>query len=460
MNPEIRERILDLNPWLANPEKFQGEIDRRMPKIFIPRLLDRSGFDDQRKAKLIVGPRQSGKSTLVWSSIRQRDPLSVIYINCEEALVRKWAASPAGMLRDLASEFPSAGTLLFDEVQHLDEAGLVVKGIVDARRSLDILVTGSSSFHLADRIRESLAGRAERRVLLPFSLREILAHELSQVPAVRRQRSAQIARRIMTIGGYPGVWFAADPARELKDILEAFVLRDASDLFRIRRPDAFRRLLQLAAGQIGQMANCSEWASHLGVSSPTVREYLAIMEESWIVRLVPAFSAGKRRETTSALRVHFVDMGLRNAVTGSLMMDLDRRPDMGALAEGFAFGEILKTLPWDWTIHYWRSKGGAEVDFVLVREGRCVAVEAKAGLRAGGARRLSRSARSFIEAYSPDVFIVVTGASTQVSAPRSAASPPGGSADAVEESAGGSTRVLRVTLPDLAQAVIDATAPA
>ena len=111
------------------------------------------------------------------------------------------------------------------------------------------------------------------------------------------------------------MWLAADPAREFKDLLEAFVLRDTS--------------------------------------------------------------------------------GLRNTVTGSLLMDLDRRPDRGTLAKGFAFGEILKTLPWDWTIHYWRSKGGAVVDFVLVREGRCVAVEVKAGMRAGrGAFQYPRAASS------------------------------------------------------------------
>jgi predicted AAA+ superfamily ATPase len=418
-----------------------------MPAVFVPRLLDRSGFDDPRKAKLIVGPRQSGKSTLVWSLIRQRDPATILYLNCEEALVRAWAASPAGMLRDLESDFPTAGTLFFDEVQHLADAGLVVKGLVDARRGLDILVTGSSSFHLADRVRESLAGRAERRVLLPFSLRELLDHEPSQVPAVRRQRAARMAERIMTTGGYPGVWFAADPARELKDLVEAVVLRDASDLFRIRRPDAFRRLLQLAAGQVGRMANCSEWASHLGVSSPTAREYLAIMEQSWIIRLVPSFSAGKRRETTSALRVQFVDTGLRNAVTGTLMADPDRRPDRGALAEGFAFGEILKTLPRDWSIHHWRSKGGAEVDFVLVREGRLIGVEVKAGTGKGGTRRLSRSARSFIDAYAPEVFIVVTGISA----------PAEDSADgASTEKREAGTRVRRVALADLAQAVLEA----
>ena len=405
MNPEIRERLLDLNPWLRSPARFLSEVERRMPEVFIPRQVELSGFEDTRRAKLVVGPRQAGKSTLLWSLIRDRDPRSILFLNCEEPLVRKWARSAAGLLRDLEEEFPSVCTAFFEEAQHLEDAGLLLKGLVDARAGLDVLVTGSSSFHLMDRTRESLAGRAERRVLLPFSLEEISAASPSPVPAVQRARDLEITNRLMIIGGYPGVWSSTDPHHELRNLVEAFVLRDASDRFRIRRLDAFRRLLQLAAGQIGQMANYSEWASTLGVAASTVREHLALLEETWILRLLPAFAGGRRREITSTPRVQFLDMGLRNAVLNTFGEDLARRPDRGALAEGFACGEIVKALPPSWSLHYWRSKGGAEVDFVLVQGQRLIAVEVKAG----GRGRLTRSARSFIQAYSPEVFLMVTG---------------------------------------------------
>ena len=405
MDGEIRRRVLELNPWLVKGARFREEVDRRMPATFIRRGLDVSGFEDRARARIIVGPRQSGKSTLVWSMLGDREPGSVLFLNAEESLVRRWCGSAGGMLSDLHEELPGVRTLFFEEVQHLDEAGLLIKGLVDSRRGYEILVTGSSAFHLRDRTRESLAGRAERRVLLPLDLGEIMSHEEVGVPAAWIARAWKHVGRMMVTGSYPAVWLSADPHRELSDLVEAFVLRDASDIYRIRRPDAFRKLVQLAAVQEGQTASPSEWASILGVSASTVAQYLGILRETWIIDLLPPFVGGKRAEITSAPRVHFVDMGLRNAVLGSLDADVARRPDRGALAEGFAYSELMKTIPQSWGLHHWRTKSGAEVDFVLATANRCIGIEVKSG-----AGRLTRSALSFIEAYAPEAFLIAVGA--------------------------------------------------
>lgn len=435
MDTVIRERLLALNPWFRDPERFAVEVRRRLPDPFVPRRVDRTGLDDRRRAKLIVGPRRAGKSTFVWSLLADRPPETVLFLNCEEERVRAWARSPAGMVDDLDREFPQVRTLFLEEAQHLEEAGLVVKGLIDASRGLDVLVTGSSSYHLAARTRESLAGRAVRRRILPLSLGEVLDWRAPAVPAARAQLAREVTARQEVFGGYPGVWFHPDPAAELSELLEAFVLRDASDRFRIQRPEAFRRLIQLAAGQVGQMVNLSEWASLLGIATSTVREYLELLEETWVVRLIPAFAGGRRAEITHAARVHMVDMGLRNAALGAFQADPSRRPDCGALAEGWVFGELLKSLPVDWGIHYWRAKGGAEMDFVLARGERLVAVEVKAGRRAS----LSRSARSFVDAYGPEALILVGGADGHP-----------------EEERLGSTRVVRAELHEVAERVSEA----
>lgn len=407
MNESIRQRVLALNPWLAAPETFEAEVRRRVPDPYLARHVDLDDVTEPRNARLVVGPRQAGKSTLVWHALASREPRSVLFLNAEEALVRDWCESAAGLLADLHADFPAVRTILLDEAQHLREAGLLVKGLVDAGRELTLFVTGSSSFHLAARTRESLAGRAERHVLLPFSLAEVAAHDASPVPAVRAEQAVSAARRMLVVGGYPRAWLGEQPQRVLSDLVEAFVIRDASDRFRIQRPDAFRRLLQLAAGQTGQLANYSEWAALLGIAVSTVRDYVGILEESWVLKLLPAFAGGRRRELTSAPRLHFYDPGIRNALLGAFSDDVDRRPDRGALVEALVFAELAKTVPRDWTLHYWRAKGGAEVDFVLARGDRLIAVEAKAGPRP----RLSRSARSFLDAYRPTHFVVVTGLS-------------------------------------------------
>ena len=430
MEAALRTRLLQLSPWLRRPGCFGEEVARLLPPTFVPRAVA-FGPPEPGRARLVVGPRQAGKSTLVWSWLRELDPSHLLYLDAEETLVRTWARSPIQMVADLAEELPTVRVLFIDEAQHLDEAGLTVKGLVDARRGLEVLVTGSSSFHLQAGTRESLAGRADRRRLLPFSLGELLRHDASPLPAVQRERAREILRRQLVWGSYPPVWFHPDPERLLADLVEAFVLRDASDRFRLRHPVAFRRLLQLAASQVGQQVNLSEWAGLLGISATTVSEYLGLAEESWLLRLVPPFAGGGRREISSAPRVHLYDMGLRNALLGALSDDLDRRPDRGALAEGWAFGELAKCLPHGWTLHYWRTKGGAEVDFVLARGPRRLGVEVKAGSRV----RLTRSARSFVEAYQPEAFLVA------------------GLDVEPEEKVMGRTRLFRLPLTDMAATV-------
>ena len=414
MDGAIRQRVLQINPWLVEAGTFAEEVSRRLPQPFVPRGFELGPPADLGNARLIVGPRQAGKSTIVWRHLRRRTPESVLFLNGEEELVRHWCKSAAGFIADLRAHFPSVEVVFLDEAQHLDEAGLFVKGLVDARRGLEIFVTGSSSFHLSARTRESLAGRAERFVLLPFSLAEVFAHERPAVPAARTVEERRKTQRMLVYGGYPRVWLGDQPRRILSNLVEAFVLRDASDRFRLRRPDALRKVLQLAAGQVGQMVNFAEWATHAGVSGPSVREYVDILEEAWILKLLPAFAGGRRREITSRPRVHFYDVGLRNELLNAFDDDLSRRTDRGALFEALAFSELAKTCPRDWTLHYWRAKGGAEVDFVLVRGDRRVAVEVKAGART----KLSRSARSFIEAYAPTHFVVLTGAAARHSAQR------------------------------------------
>jgi predicted AAA+ superfamily ATPase len=396
----VRDRLLFANPWHEAPGVFAREVARFVPAAPIARSA-LPIVATPRKAALVVGPRQAGKSTWIWQQLASRDPRTVLYLNCEEPLFRELCASPLAFLQQVGAWLPEVRVLFLEEAQHLPEAGLFIKGIVDAKRGFEVWVTGSSAYDLAAKTRESLAGRAQRRRILPLSLGEQVGASASLPPAVRARAAEAALRKHWVWGGYPAVVTAARPAEELRELLEAFVIRDASDRFRIQRPDAFRRLIALAAGQVGSLVNLAEWASILGVAASTVNDYLALLEESWVLRRLPAFAGGKRSEITSAQRIFFVDPGLRNAALGAFSEDLELRPDRGALAESFVFAELLKALPEAWTIHYWRTKGGAEIDFVLVSGDRRIGVEVKHGGRAA----LSRSTRSFIEAYAPEAVI-------------------------------------------------------
>jgi len=406
MDRDLQTILLRDNPWLLDPAQLGEWLRLRLPPVYFPRRVapaTQERWDESDHAHLVIGPRQAGKSTAIWAHLAQRGE-PALFLDCEQELVREWCRSAPLLLADLEKLVDRPVPLFFEEIQHLEEAGLLVKGLIDRKVGVPILVTGSSSYHLGARTRESLAGRATRTRLLPFSFAEV-SQDLADRPEIIRDRlrEERFARHLV-FGGYPAVWLSEAPEVLLNDLLEAVVLRDASDLFRIARPDAFRQLLRLLAGQVGQLVNLSEWASVLGISRDTVASYLEILESSHIVMVLSPFAGGKRVELTARPKVFLVDNGLRNRLVFDFR-PLEERTDAGPLLESWVATELWKALPEGATLHFWRSASGAEVDFVVARGDRILPVEVKASRL--GRPVFSRSLRSFLDAYRPATVLVV-----------------------------------------------------
>ncbi|MFY9825751.1 MAG: ATP-binding protein [Thermoanaerobaculia bacterium] len=400
MNRDLQTILLRDNPWLREPAGLADWLRLRLPPTYLPRFAAakaRERWSEADRAHLVIGPRQAGKSTALWAYLAERNE-PALFVDCEQALVREWCRSAPLFLADLEGLVDRPVTLFFEEIQHLEEAGLFLKGLVDRKIGVPILVTGSSSYHLGARTRESLAGRASRTRLLPLSLPEV-CQDLAGRPAILRDWliEERLARHLV-FGGYPSVWLSENPEVLLTDLLEAMVLRDASDLFRIGRPDAFRQLLRLLAGQAGSLVNLSEWASVLGISRDTVASYLEILESSHLIMVLPPFAGGKRVELTARPKVYLLDNGLRNRLLHDFH-PLEERTDAGPLLENWVATELWKALPDGATLHFWRSASGAEVDFVLARGDRLLPVEVKASR--SGRPLPSKSLRSFLDAYQP-----------------------------------------------------------
>ncbi len=400
MDRNVYRVILRLNPWIEDKFAWPGYTARYLPENYIARSLRPELSKD--KVTMIIGPRQAGKSTLAWKTIsNSHNPF--IFINCEEQILKEACSSPALFLDEMERLVPDAAGYFFEEAQHLEEAGLFLKGLVDLKPGRKILVTGSSSYHLKSKTRESLAGRAIRHVLLPFALSELVPGNKSET--IIRIKAGEIWNALALYGGYPEAWLSKNRQDVLGQLADAFVLRDASDLYQIKKPSAFRRLMEMAASQTGNLTNYSNFAENLGISVNTVIQYLSILEESHIIRLVPPFVGGKRAEITSCPKIFFLDNGIRNYLFGGFD-DLANRGDNGQIMENLVFSELCKSLnTLKDKIYYWRSTSGAEVDFVLKSENRLVGVEVKSG--ALKKPRVSRSLKSFVQAYSPDrVFVV------------------------------------------------------
>jgi hypothetical protein len=401
MQDHILRVIQADNPWLLNMSLLNEWVARYLPSEFIPRD---TILQPSEKVYLVVGPRQVGKSTLIWKYLSTTQK-PFLYLNCEEMAVREWLTSPAIFLQDFHDFIDPLVPLFFEEIQRIPEAGLFLKGLVDRKPGMSIFATGSSSFDLEAETRESLAGRASRHRLLPLSLAEISKRINEKRPILQNQYLEKEIERMLCYGGYPTVVLSDKPELELSGLVEAFIIRDASDRFQVRLPGAFRKILELASSQIGNLCNYSEWASLAGISNDTVSEYVQILQDSHIIRLVRPFVGGKRAELTSMPKVFFIDHGIRNLIFGGFQ-PVAKRPDQGALWENFAFEEIYKNIhPMLDSIRFWRSKSGAEVDFVVEHQGRLAACEVKAGDVRG---KISRSVRSFIEAYAPEVLFIVS----------------------------------------------------
>jgi uncharacterized protein len=408
MDQTLLRLLLTANPWLERPSAFPKMARHRIPDPFLPRqLLTSESWPVKNKAHLLVGARQVGKSSFLWHGFAQAGT-APLFLSAEEPYLRDWTeTSPTLLLADLRSLLRPGQPVLIDEAQHLKEAGLVVKGLVDGGLENPLYVTGSSAFHLQSRTRESLAGRSVRAELHPLSLQELVGEEEDLPPLIRVEHVRDLARRQAIVGSYPEVWLTSKPDIVLFQILDAIVIRDASDRFHVEDTLAFRKLLSIIGQQVGNIVNVAEWAALCGVARSTVNSWIGILAESHLIEVVEPFVGGRRAELTHRPKIFFRDNGIRNAIVRQFA-GWDDRLDRGPLFENWVASEIRKHLdplnPAS-VLRYWRSKAGAEVDFVIEGTSGLVGVEFKA--TAMRRPELSRSARSFIEAYQPVSFFVI-----------------------------------------------------
>ncbi|MBW1806903.1 MAG: ATP-binding protein [Deltaproteobacteria bacterium] len=406
MDRQTSDLLQKDNPWIGKRDALLPWLQDHIPSNHLKRhqLAEaQKRWGEQNKAHLLIGPRQAGKSTAIWQWLCTREK-EVLFIDCEQTLIQDWCSSAPLFISDIKENFPTAPILFFEEVQHLKEASLFFKGIVDRKPGTPILVSGSSSYSLQSQTRESLAGRATRARLLPFSYGEIACELESTAPLARTQKQEELFTRHLLYGGYPDVWLSEQPQIILTDLLESFLIRDASDLHRIKRPDAFRTLLSLSAQQAGSLVNVSEWAQILGLSRDSVYAYLEILQSMHIIELIRPFAGGKRSELIRSPKVFWLDNGLRNRLLADFRPP-ELRQDMGSLLENWVFGEVVKHLPSLAQIFFWRSTSGAEVDFVVRYGEKLIAIEVKSSR--SPKKQITRSMHSFIDAYEPESFGLV-----------------------------------------------------
>jgi len=313
-------------------------------------------------AVTILGPRQSGKTTLA----RMTFP-DMPYFSLEDPDVRMVAeADPRGFLGQME------GGGILDEVQRLPAVLSYVQGMIDKTRKRGrFILTGSHQPRLHEAISQSLAGRTAMLTLWPFSI-----HEL------RRYDSAVGAFDLIRRGFFPRLHEEGlDPRRFFNGYLQTYVERDVRALIELRDLSLFQKFLTLLAGRVGQVVNLASLGSDVGASSTTIRNWLSVLKASYVVFELPPFFENVQKRVIKSPKIFFTDVGLAAFLLGIHTAEqASRDPLRGNLYENLVIADIVKGAfnkgirP---EIYFFRDSHGNEIDLIIREKGVLTPVEIK-----------------------------------------------------------------------------------
>ncbi len=340
----------------------------------IPRSLEKVIDNSLNKGRVIIvyGPRRIGKTTLARKIMASAPTADQKYLNCDELDTRQ-ALAPTS-LASLEQVIGKAKMIVIDEAQRVENIGLTLKILIDAHPELNIIATGSSSFDLANKIKEPLTGRSIELSLTPLSIVEIKNHF-----GYQNHQLQSVYEKIMRFGGYPHVFEmdSKQAEKELLTIASQYIYKDSLELVELRQQQLLPRLLQALALQMGSEVSYHELGVLLGVKKETVARYITLLEQSFVVWRMPALTGNQRSQLSNRKRkVYFYDLGIRNALIRNFN-ELSLRQDVPALWETLCLNERRKLHAIGGRIvdmYYWRGLYG-EVDIVESQAGNWHAFE-------------------------------------------------------------------------------------
>lgn len=311
----------------------------------------------------LLGPRQSGKTTLVRSCFPKK-----AYVNLEDPEIRELAETDP---RRFLEQFPEGGIL--DEVQRVPVLLSYIQVIVDERKEKGLFIlTGSHQLELHQAISQSLSGRTALLTLLSMTLAEI------ELAGFAGTLDEAIFR-----GGYPRVFAdTLDPIKMYKNYFATYIERDVRQLIQIKDLLLFQKFIRLCAGRIGQVLNMEGLAGEVGISAATVKHWLAVLEASFLIVRLPPYFANLGKRVIKSPKLYFTDVGLASYLLGIKSVEqVSRDPLRGNLVENLIVLELMKhrlNQGVDPDLWFFRDVSGAEVDLLFEKEGELVPIEIKA----------------------------------------------------------------------------------
>lgn len=349
------------------------------------------------KAIIVIGARQVGKSTL-FKLILEKQDYKALQLNCDEPEVRDMLSNiNTAELRLLIAD---NRIVVIDEAQRVENIGMTLKLITDNFPDVQLLVTGSSSFELQDKLNEPLTGRKYEYHLYPISTAELMASNgLLGVKQTLEQR--------LVYGSYPDILNHADDAKELlMNLAGSYLYKDLLTLESVRRPVLLGKLLTALALQVCSEVSYNELAQTVGTDNKTIEKYIGLLEKCYIVFRLNGFNRNLRTELKKSKKIYFFDNGIRNAILQNFA-PLSLRQDAGALWENFIISERIKRNHYSGRYvnnYFWRTTQQQEIDYVEECDGQFSIFEMKWNPR----RANTQFPSSFLTAYDVKEKAVVT----------------------------------------------------
>lgn len=374
---------------------------------------------EKKEISFLIGPRQAGKTTLMLAlqNYLTKKGEKSLFLNLDIESDKQFFLSQAKLIKKIELEIGKVkGFVFIDEIQRKEDAGLFLKGIYDMNLPYKFIISGSGSVELKEKTHESLFGR--KRV---FRLNTLIFDEfvnfrtdykyeekLLDFFTLEREKTKHLLEEYLSFGGYPRVVLEEtleEKQKIIDEIYQSYLEKDITYLLRVQKTEAFSNLVRLMASRIGNLINFSELSSTLGISVKTVKEYLWYLRKTFILERLTPYFRNLRKEISKSPVVYFSDLGLRNYALG-IFGNLQKEEESGFLFQNFIFNLLKERVAATAAkIHFWRTKDGAEVDFILEVGRKFIPLEVK--YKELKTPQITKSLRSFLKKYQPSKALIV-----------------------------------------------------
>ena len=341
---------------------------------------------------VLHGARQVGKTFILYwleKYLKEKGERSY-YIDLEDSrFVKILDAGTEEFIKHLREEGFIDGTneqerklfVFIDEIQYLANPSSFLKLIADHYKNIKLIVSGSSSFEIKNKFKDSLAGRTVNFEIFNLSFKEFLSFkkysfdEKKVFTAKKINELKNLFKEYVLYGGYPKIVLSLEIDKKekyLQQIIDTYIKKDIRDLADIKNVDRFNKLLEALSSQSGGLLNVTELSNTCKIAKQTVERYLFILENTYILKLVRPYSKNIRSELSKTPKIYFYDAGLMQM----LWLKELQKEIIGNVFETSVFAEMVKKYSGE-NVFYWRTKDKKEIDFILRAKNKVLPVEVK-----------------------------------------------------------------------------------